>query len=84
MYLLGPRVAGQAALWEMLESGAVELAALDEDDVPRMTALIAQIPGSAHGPRRRGLCAGGAGTFVGVFTLDQRDFPCIAPLGSDA
>ena len=40
MYLLGFSWIGQSALWEMLESGGLALASLDETDAPRMKALM--------------------------------------------
>ena len=37
MYLLSFSLTGQIALWEMIESGAVELLALGAEDIARMT-----------------------------------------------
>ena len=82
MFLLRDSWPAQAALLEMLESGAVGLAALDEDDVPRMTELMAKyrdlpmdladaaIVRVAERERIRH-----------VFTLDQRDFRVYRPAG---
>ena len=40
MYLLGSTWRGQKALWSRLETGALALAPLDEDDAPRMRELM--------------------------------------------
>ena len=83
MYLLGPQWQAQAALWEMLESGAVELAALDEDDVPRRRRSHGEITGICPWTSpTRPWCAWRSGnTCVRVFTLDQRDFRVYRALG---
>ena len=82
MYLLRASWTGQAALWEMVESDAVELRPLERDDVARMTELMrkyrdlpmdladAAIVRVAERDRIRQ-----------VFTLDQRDFRVYRPAG---
>ena len=40
IYLLGSTWRGQKALWSRLETGALALAPLDEDDAPRMRELM--------------------------------------------
>jgi len=82
MYLLGSSWQGQAALWEMVESEAVELRQLEEDDLPRMAELMgkyrdlpmdladAALVRLAERDRLRH-----------VFTLDQRDFRVYRPEG---
>lgn len=82
MYLLRSSWTGQAALWEMVESDAVELRPLERDDLARMTELMrkyrdlpmdladAAIVRVAERDRIRQ-----------VFTLDQRDFRVYRPAG---
>jgi predicted nucleic acid-binding protein len=82
MFLVRDSWPAQAALLEMLESGAVELLPLDQDDVPRVTELMAKykdlpmdladaaIVRAAERERLRR-----------VFTLDQRDFRVYRPSG---
>lgn len=74
MYLLDTWPA-QAALWAMVEAGPIALAPLDEEDVPRLRALMAKyrdLPmdladaALVHVAARDG--------YRRVFTLDQRDF----------
>jgi predicted nucleic acid-binding protein len=40
MYLLANQARAQAALWEMLERGALQLLALDASDTPRIRELM--------------------------------------------
>ena len=82
MFLVRDSWPAQAALLEMLESRVVEVMPLDEDDVPRMTELMAKyrdlpmdladaaIVRVAERERIRH-----------VFTLDQRDFRVYRPAG---
>jgi hypothetical protein len=82
MYLLGPLWQAQAALWEMLESGAVELAPLDADDVPRMTALMGKYRDLPMDLADAALVRVAEREHIRqVFTLDQRDFRVYRPLG---
>lgn len=82
MYLLGPLWQAQAALWEMLESGAVELAPLDADDVPRMTALMGKYRDLPMDLADAALVRVAEREHIRqVFTLDQRDFRLYRPLG---
>ena len=82
MFLVRDSWPAQAALLEMIESRIVEVLPLDEDDVPRMTELMAKyrdlpmdladaaIVRVAERERIRH-----------VFTLDQRDFRLYRPAG---
>jgi predicted nucleic acid-binding protein len=82
MYLLGPLWQAQAALWEMLESGAVELAPLDADDVPRMTALMGKYRNLPMDLADAALVRVAEREHLRqVFTLDQRDFRVYRALG---
>ena len=82
MFLVRDSWPAQAALLEMLESRAVELLPIDEDDVPRITALMAKyrdLPMDladavlVHVAERERLRH--------VFTLDRRDFRVYRPAG---
>jgi hypothetical protein len=75
MYLLSFSHQAQDALWEMLETGVVNLLPLDRSDVPRMRALMEKygdLPmdmadaALVHVAEREGLQR--------ILTLDQRDF----------
>ena len=82
MCLLGDSWPAQAALWEMVETGAVELLPLDAGDLRRMAELMekyrdlpmdladAALVRVAERERIRQL-----------FTLDQRDFRVYRPAG---
>jgi predicted nucleic acid-binding protein len=80
MYLLGFSWRAQDALWEMIDSGAVDLVPLDSSDAPRMRELMGKyrdLPmdvadaalvriAEREGIRR-------------IFTLDRRDFAVYRP-----
>lgn len=80
MYLLGFSWRAQDALWEMIDSGALGLLALDSGDVPRMRELMRKyrdLPmdvadaalvriAEREGIRR-------------IFTIDRRDFGVYRP-----
>jgi uncharacterized protein len=80
MYLLSFSLTGQIALWEMIESGAVELLALGAEDIARMKELMrkyrdlpmdladAALVRVAERERLRR-----------VFTVDRRDFQVYRP-----
>jgi uncharacterized protein len=80
MYLLGFSLQAQIALWEMVESGAVELLPLGNEDVARMKELMrkyrdlpmdladAALVGVAERERLRR-----------IFTVDRRDFQIYRP-----
>lgn len=80
MYLLGFSLQAQIALWEMAESGAVELLALGSEDIARMKELMrkyrdlpmdladAALVRVAERERLRR-----------VFTVDRRDFQIYRP-----
>jgi hypothetical protein len=72
----------QAALLEMLESGAVGLLPLDEDDVPRITALMAKYRDLPMDLADAALVRLAERERIRhVFTLDQRDFRVYRPAG---
>lgn len=82
MYLLGPEWPAQAALWEMLDSEAVEIAPLDGDDVPRMMALMAKYKDLPMDLADAALVRVAEREHLRqVFTLDQRDFRVYRALG---
>ena len=80
MYLLRGYLPAQAALWEMLETGAVEISVLEKDDFSRLRDLMwkyrdlpmdladAALVRVAERERLRR-----------VFTLDRRDFQIYRP-----
>ena len=80
MYLLGFSHTGQDALWRMLDTSALALASLDENDAPRMRELMhkyrdlpmdladAALVRVAERERIRR-----------VFTIDRRDFSVYRP-----
>jgi predicted nucleic acid-binding protein len=82
MYLLSDSWPAQAALWEMVESEAVEILPLESDDMSRMAELMhkyrdlpmdladAALVSVAERERIRQ-----------IFTLDQRDFRVYRPAG---
>jgi hypothetical protein len=82
MYLLGPSWPAQAALWEMVESEAVALLALDGDDVPRMAELMRKYKDLPMDLADAALVRVAERERIRqVFTLDQRDFRVYRPAG---
>lgn len=80
MYLLAFAWQAQAALWEVLESGALELAQLDTSDAPRMRELMEKyrdLPmdladaALVRVAEREGIRK--------IFTIDRRDFSVYRP-----
>ena len=80
MYLLSFSRQAQEALWEILETGVVNLLPLDRSDVPRMRELMEKygdLPmdmadaALVHVAEREGLRR--------ILTLDQRDFSVYRP-----
>lgn len=80
MYLLSFSRRAQNALWEMIETGTVDLLPIDRSDVPRMRELMEKyrdLPmdmadaALVHVAEREGLRR--------VLTLDQRDFRVYRP-----
>ena len=75
MHLLGPSWPAQSALWEMIESGAVDLASLDAEDAPRMSALMYKYRDLPMDMADAALVRVAEREHIRrVFTLDQRDF----------
>ena len=82
MFLVRESWPAQAALLEMLESGAVGLLPLDEDDVPRMTELMAKYRDLPMDLADAALVrVAERERLRHVFTLDQRDFRVYRPSG---
>ena len=82
MFLVRESWPAQAALLEMLESGAVGLLPLDEDDVPRMTELMAKYRDLPMDLADAALVrVAERERLRHVFTLDQRDFRVYRPAG---
>jgi uncharacterized protein len=75
MYLLGFSWQAQDALWEMLTSGAVRLADLDEQDFPRMRELMKTYRNLPMDFADAALVRVGEREGMhDIFTLDRRDF----------
>jgi uncharacterized protein len=82
MYLLGSSWQAQAALWEMVESEAVELRQLEEDDLPRMAELMGKYRDLPMDLADAALVRLAERDHLRqVFTLDQRDFRVYRPAG---
>ena len=82
MFLVRESWPAQAALLEMLESGAVGLLPLDEDDVPRMTELMAKYRDLPMDLADAALVrVAERERLRHVFTLDQGDFRVYRPAG---
>ena len=82
LFLVRESWPAQAALLEMLESGAVGLLPLDEDDVPRMTELMAKYRDLPLDRADAALVrVAERERLRHVFTLDQRDFRVYRPAG---
>lgn len=75
MYLLAFSWPAQKALWEMLETGAVSLLPLDEDDVPEMKRLMEKYRDLPMDMADAALVrAAERESIRRILTLDQRDF----------
>lgn len=82
MFLVRDSWPAQAALLEMLESRIVEVMRLDEDDVPRMTELMAKYRDLPMDLADAALVRVAERERIRhVFTLDQRDFRVYRPAG---
>jgi predicted nucleic acid-binding protein len=82
MFLLRDSWAAQAALLEMLESGAIGLLPLDEEDVPRITGLMAKYRDLPMDLADAALVRVAERERIRhVFTIDQRDFRLYRPAG---
>jgi predicted nucleic acid-binding protein len=82
IYLLRFSWQAQAAALEMVESGAIGLLPLDEDDVPRITALMAKYRDLPMDLADAALVRVAERERIRhVFTLDQSDFRVYRPAG---
>ena len=82
IYLLGDSWPAQAALWEMVESGAVELLPLDAGDLRRMAELMEKYRDRPMDLADAALVRVAERERIRqVFTLDQRDFRAYRPAG---
>ena len=80
IYLLRGYPAAQEALWEMIETGAVELPALGPDDVPRMKELMRKYRDLPMDLADAALVRVAERDKVRrIFTLDRRDFQIYRP-----
>lgn len=80
MYLLSFSWKAQEALWEMVERGVVELAALEERDLSRMRELMKKYRDLPMDLADAALVAVGERKRIRrVFTLDRRDFAVYRP-----
>jgi predicted nucleic acid-binding protein len=82
MYLLSFSHAAQLALWDMVEVGALTLAALDELDVPRLRALMVKYRDLPMDLADAALVRVAEREKVSrIFTLDRRHFRVYRPSG---
>lgn len=80
MYLLRDSWAAQKALWSRLETGALELAPLDEFDVPRMRELMEKYRDLPMDLADAALVrVAERESLTEVFTLDRRHFALYRP-----
>ena len=80
MYLLNFSWKAQEALWEMVERGVVELAALEARDLSRMRELMKKYRDLPMDLADAALVAMGERERIRrVFTLDRRDFEVYRP-----
>jgi len=75
LYLLGSWSRGQEALLEMVEDGALEVAPLDRDDVPRIRALMKKYSDQPMDVADAALVrVAERDHLTRILTLDRRDF----------
>jgi predicted nucleic acid-binding protein len=80
MHLLSFSWQAQEALWEMIETGAVEIMPLGVDDVPRMKELMRKYRDLPMDLADAGLVRVAERERVRrIFTLDRRDFQIYRP-----
>jgi len=80
MYLLRGYPVAQEALWEMIETGAVELLPLGRDDVPRMKELMRKYRDLPMDLADAALVrVAEREKLRRIFTLDRRDFQIYRP-----
>ena len=82
MYLLNFSQDAQTALWEMLEIDALSIAPLDENDAPRMKALMRKYRDLPMDLADAALIRVAERDKIGqIFTLDRRHFRVYRPSG---
>lgn len=82
MYLLNFSADAQDLLWEVLRSGAVRMAALDDDDAPRMRALMKKYRDLPMDLADAALVRVAEREKIRrIFTIDRRDFEIYRPQG---
>ena len=80
MYLLSFTLTGQIALWEMIESGAVELLSLGTEDIARMKELMRKYRDLPMDLADAALVrVAERERLLRVFTVDRRDFQIYRP-----
>ena len=80
MYLLGRSWQAQRALWSRLETGALALAPLDEDDAPRMRELMEKYRDLPMDLADAALVrVAERASLTDVFTLDRKHFTLYRP-----
>jgi uncharacterized protein len=80
MYLLRAYWQAQDALWEMIESGAVQIVSLGIDDIPRMRELMRKYRDLPMDLADAGLVrVAERERLRRIFTLDRRDFQVYRP-----
>lgn len=80
MYLLGSSWLAQKALWSRIETGALELAALDDSDAPRMRELMEKYRDLPMDMADAALVrVAERESITRVFTLDRRHFSVYRP-----
>jgi predicted nucleic acid-binding protein len=80
MYLLRAYWQAQDALWEMIESGAVQIVSLGIDDIPRMRELMRKYRDLPMDLTDAGLVrVAERERLRRIFTLDRRDFQVYRP-----
>jgi len=80
MYLLRAYWQAQDALWEMIESGAVQIISLGIDDIPRMRELMRKYRDLPMDLADAGLVrVAERERLRRIFTLDRRDFQVYRP-----
>lgn len=80
MYLLRSFWQGQNALWEMLETGAVQILSLDHGDAPRMKELMRKYRNLPMDLADAALVrVAEREKLRRIFTLDRRDFEVYRP-----
>jgi hypothetical protein len=80
IYMLRAYWQAQDALWEMIQSGAVQILSLGIDDIPRMRALMRKYRDLPMDLADAGLVrVAERERLRGIFTLERRDFQVYRP-----